>query len=174
MGYRQWWATLENLIAEFRKRQVPVSADIMTSLRSAKTLISVYRVDTAHTESIPVIEGYLLDIESTLINTAKERFGAAYAEEWLGKLDKARKEGENVEAETWASQFVPGIPRSEHWIRVLTSSDLLEEDVKRLADELRLSHKAQKDGYVLVYGDEEKVKEFVKKMAEMCRRTPKS
>jgi hypothetical protein len=174
MGYQQWWETLESLIAEFRKRQVPVSADIMTSLRSAKTMISVYRVDTAHSESIPMIEGYLLDVESTLINTAKEEFGPAYAEEWLWKLDKARREGEDAEAETAPSRFIPGVPRGRHWIRVLTSDDLLKEDVERLADGLKLSHEAQKDGYVLVHGDEGKVKEFVKKMAEKCRRTQKT
>jgi hypothetical protein len=174
MGYRRWWETLESLIAEFRKKQVPVSAGIMTSLRSAKTMINVYGADTAHSESIPAIEGYLLDVESTLINTAKEKFGSAYAEEWLGKLDKARKKGEDVESERAASRFIPGAPRDKHWIRVLTSDDLLREDVERLADGLKLSHEAQGDGYVLVYGDEEKVKEFVKKMAEKVRRTQRT
>jgi hypothetical protein len=174
MGYQQWWETLESLIAEFRKRQAPVSADIMTSLRSAKTMINVYKVDITHSESIPMIERYLVDIESTLINTAKEKLGPACAEEWLGKLDKARKQREDAEAETAASRFITGVPRNGHWIRVLTSDDLLKEDVERLADGLKLSHKTQKDGYVLVHGDEEKVKEFVKKMAEKCRRTQES
>jgi hypothetical protein len=174
MGYQQWWETLENLIAEFRKKQVPVPADIMTSVRSAKTMINVYKVDTTHSETIPMIERYLLDVESTLINTAKEKFGLAYADKWLGKLDKARKQGENAEAKTTASLFITGVPRNGHWIRVLTSHELLKEDVERLADGLKLSHKTQKDGYVLVHGDEEKVKEFVKKMAEKCRRTQKS
>jgi len=174
MGYQQWWETLESLIAEFRKRRVPVFTDVMTSLRSAKTMINVYKVDTTHSESIPMIEGYLMDVESTLINTAKEKFGPAYAEEWLRKLDEARKQGENTEAKTAASRFITGIPRTGHWIRVLTSDDLLKEDVERLADGLKLSHKTQKDGYVLVHGDAGKVKEFVKKMAEKCRRTQES
>ena len=174
MGYQQWWVTLETLIAEFRKSQVPVSADVMTSLRSAKTMINVYKVDTTHSESIPMIEGYLMDVESTLINAAKEKFGPAYAEEWLRKLDEARKGGEDAEVETAASRFVSGVPRTGHWIRVLPSDDLLKDDVERLADGLKLSHKTQKDGYVLVHGDAEKVKEFVKKIAEKCRRTQKS
>jgi len=174
MGYQQWWETLESLITEFRKKQIPVSVDTMTSLRSAKTMINVYKVDTAHSESIPMIEGCLMDVESSLINAAKEKFGPAYADEWLRKLDRARKRGKDAEAETTASRFIPGTPRTGHWIRVLTSDDLLKEDVERLADGLKLSHKTQKDGYVLVHGDAEKVKEFVKKMAEKCRRTQES
>jgi len=146
----------------------------MTSLRSAKTMINVYKVDTTHSESIPMIEGCLMDVESSLINAAKEKFGPAYADEWLRKLDRARKRGKDAEAETTASRFIPRVPRTGHWIRVLTSDDLLKEDVERLADGLKLSHKTQKDGYVLVHGDAGKVKEFVKKMAEKCRRTQES
>jgi hypothetical protein len=170
MGYQQWWEILESLIAEFRKRQIVVPADVMTSLRSAKTMIYVYKADTARLESTPLIEGYLLDVESTLINTAKEKLGSAYAEEWLRKLDKARRE-EEAETPTTASRFISGLPRDEHWIRVLPMDSLLKEDVERMADEFKLSHETQKDGYILVHGNEEKVKLFVQKMAAKCRRT---
>jgi len=51
---------------------------------------------------------------------------------------------------------------------------VLGEDVEKLADELGLSCKIQKDGYMLVYGGKEKVKIFVKKMADKCRETRKN
>jgi hypothetical protein len=168
MGYEQWWKTLENLIAEFRKKQVTIPPEVMTSLRSAKTMINIYNADPSHVESIPMIENYLLDVESRLMNMAKEKFGQDFMESWAKKLEKARKE-EKQEAKSTTSRFIPGVPKSEHWIRVLPSEDVLKEDVKKLAEELGISWKIQKDGYILVYGSKEKVKEFVKKMAEKCR-----
>jgi hypothetical protein len=39
------------------------------------------------------------------------------------------------------------------------------EALKALADELNLSFEVQKDGCVLVYGEDERLKDFVKKMA---------
>lgn len=173
MGYEQWWKTLENLIAEFRKKQVTIPPEVMTSLRSAKTMISVYNADSSYLESIPTIENYLINVESNLMNMAKEKFGQDYMERWIKKLEDARKEAE-PKAEAATSRFVPGLPRGEHWIRVLPSDDILKKDVEKLAGELGLSFKTQKDGYMLVYGTKDKVRDFVKKIAEKCRRTRKT
>jgi hypothetical protein len=87
-------------------------------------------------------------------------------------LENARKKA--PQAESKATRFVPGLPKEAHWIRILPSEDLLADDVKKLAEGLGLSVKTQKDNYILVYGSKEKVKDFVKKMAEKCRGTRKS
>jgi hypothetical protein len=171
VGYQQWWKTLETLIATFRQRRLDIPPDIMTSLRSAKTLISVYGADTARPETLPMIESQLLAVESTLINTAKDTFGAAFADEWLRKLDRARNEEESP-ADTPAARFVTGLPRDEHWIRVLPSDTLLREDVERLAAAVQLATSIQADGYILVHGREDRVRDFIRKMAEKCRRPP--
>lgn len=173
MGYKQWWKTLETLIAEFRKKQVTIPTEIMTSLRSAKTMINVYNADPSFLESIPTIENYLIDVESSLINMAKENFGQSFMKHWIKKLEDARKEAE-LKAESATSRFISGIPKDEHWIRVIPSDDVLKEDVEKLAGELGLSCKMQKEGYMLVYGSKEKVKVFVKKMADKCRETRKN
>jgi hypothetical protein len=172
MGYEQWWKTLENMVAELRKNHVTIPADVMASLKSAKTMIEIYSADLSYSESLPTIENYLLNVESNLMNMAKEKFGQSFAESWMEKLEEARRE-EVSETET-VSRFIPGLPRDEHWIRILPSDDVLKEDVERLADELRLSYKMQKDGYILVHGSEEKVKDFVKEMAAKCRGTRKT
>ena len=172
MGYEEWWKSLEATIAEFRKKQATIPPDVMASLRFARTMISVYKADASYLESIPDIENRLLNIESSLINMAKEEFGSAFAENLLKKLEKAR----NVKAqkiEDSPSRFIPGLPKGEHWIRILPSDDILQESVEKLANDLRLSFKKQNDGYVLVHGDKELVRDFVKKMAEKCRRTKK-
>ncbi|MDH5448196.1 MAG: DUF2096 domain-containing protein [Candidatus Bathyarchaeota archaeon] len=173
MDYEQWWKTLETLIAEFRKKQLTIPTEVMTSLRSAKTMINVYNADQSYLESIPTIENYLINVESNLINMAKEKFGQAFMERWIKKLEDARKEVK-PKAESTTSRFILGLPKGEHWIRVLPSDDVLKENVEKLAGELGLSCKMQKDGYMLVYGSKEKVKGFVKKMAEKCRGTRKN
>jgi hypothetical protein len=172
LGYDEWWKTLESLIAEFRKRNVAIPDEAMTSLKSAKTLINVYKADSSRVESIPDIENCLLDVESTLINMVKERLGQDAMERWMEKLEKARKERPKVEAA--AARFIPGLPKDKHWIRVLLSDDILKEDVEKIADALGLSRRVQDDGFLLVYGDKEKVRSFIKKMAEKCRPTRKS
>lgn len=115
----------------------------------------------------------MLDVESTLINTVKEKLGSGCAEDWLNRLDTARKE-EEIRASIAPSRFVAGLPKGEHWIRILLSDELVKKDVQKLADELGLSHETHKDGHILLHGQEEKVKVLVKKMAEKCRRTRKS
>ena len=171
IGYEEWWKALESLIAEFRRRKIEIPGEVMVSLRSAKTMISVYKADLSHLEHTLDIENYLLDVESNLINLAKEKLGQAFMQDWLRKLENARKEEAQLEAQP--SRFISSRPRGVHWIRILPSEDILKENVKRLAGELKLGCKMQKDGYMLVYGSKEVIKEFVKKMAEKCQRTRK-
>jgi hypothetical protein len=171
LGYQRWWEALETLIAEFRLKRLAIPPETMTSLRSAKTLISIYQTDPACLESTPMIEGQLLNVESTLINTAKEKLGSTFADEWLARLDKARREDE-PKATKSAWRFVAGLPKDDHWIRVLPSDDLLRADIERLAGEVGLASRIQDDGYLLVFGKEERVREFVQRMAAKCRRPP--
>lgn len=163
---------MESLVTELRKKHVAISPDIMALLRSAKTMISVYKSDSSCVDSIPVIENDLINIEYNLMNVAKEEFGQKFTKEWFEKLEKARREAE-AKAEL-SSHFIPSVPKSEYWIRVLPSDENLRKDVEDLASQTGLSIKTQKNGYMLVYGDEVKVKAFVKKMAEKCRRTSKN
>ncbi len=172
MGYEEWWKSLEATITDFRKKQAAIPPDIIASLKLARTLISVYKADASHLESIPDIEKCLLNIESSLINMAKEELGPAFAEDLLKKLEKARNV-EEPRIENSPSRFIPGLPKDEHWIRILPSDDILQKSVEKLASDLGLCFKKQNDGYVLIHGDKDLVRDFVKKMAERCRRTKK-
>ena len=164
MGYGEAWKVLADLITELRKRGETIPPHIMNDLRSAKTMIQILKADPTHTENLPRIETYLENVESYLVFTAQEKFGSDYAEEWIKKLDKARRAREEEEEAT--PRFVPGLPRGKYWVRVQVSESMSKSDIKRLAKESKLSSKMQKNGYMLVYGDVEKVKLFVKKMAE--------
>ena len=171
MGYEEAWRVLSELVKELRKRGETIPANIMKDLRSAKTMIQVFKADTTHIENIPQIETYLGSAESYLFLVVEEKYGRKFFEKWIEKLSLARRKVEKKE-ET-VSKFVPGLPRGKHWVRIQISKQTPQEEIERLAKEESLSCKMQKNGYMLVYGNIESIKSFVKMLAEKSRETRK-
>ncbi|MEM2994541.1 MAG: DUF2096 family protein [Candidatus Bathyarchaeia archaeon] len=156
------WKVLDEMVADFRKRGVSIPAHVTADLRSAKTLINVLKADPSYTETNQKIEEYLRKVESHLVSEGQKLFGVEYVEEWLKMLDEAA--GKPFEEER-AVRFVPGVPREHRWIRIKPSATLSIESLEALAKESNLSCKILGDGYMLVYGEDENIKDFVKKMA---------
>jgi len=173
MDYEEIWKTLADLITEFRKRGETIPPNVMEDLRAAKTMIQVFKADLSHVENVPSIESYLGNVESYLIFTGQKKFGSEFVEEWMQRLREAREKKPEEGVTKAASRFVPGLPRGKRWLRVETSKDIPKKEIEKLAEECGLSCKAQKGGYVLVYGEGEEIKFFVKKMSDKLRR-PKS
>jgi len=163
MGYLAAWKVLEEVVTDFRKKGLAVPAEIMSDLRSAKTLINVLKADPSRIDTSQKIEGYLLNVESYLASEGQKVFGSKYVDEWLKRLDEASRKV--VEEEEVEKRFIPGIPREHKWIRVKPSAELPIEKLKVLAEESNLLYSIQNDGCLLVYGKDEHIKEFVKKMA---------
>jgi len=157
------WKVLEEMITDFRRRGIVVPAEIMSDLRSAKTLINVLKADPSRVDTSQKVEEYLLKVESYLASEGQKMFGTEYVEGWLKWLDEASKTiSEKEEEET---KFIHGVPREHKWIRVKPTTELSIEKLKTLAEESHLSYNVQNDGCLLVYGEDECIKEFVKKMA---------
>ena len=169
MGLEHVWKTLDDLITEFRKRGESIPPNVMEELRAAKTLIQILKAAPEHVENVPNIEIYLGNVESFLLLKAHKVFGAKFADEWMEKLKEARSLTTEEAVFEPAARFVPGLPRGKRWLRVQISSETPQKYIKSLADECGLSYKMQKNGYILVYGEEEKLKLFVKKTAEKVR-----
>jgi hypothetical protein len=172
MSYEENWKVLADLLTELRKKGEKIPPDVMNDLRSAKTMMQILKADQTHIENIPRIETYLRNVESYAVLVAQEKLGTEFVERWLRKLEKAKKT-EIEEEEEVTPRFVPGLPRDKNWVRVQISEDTPKEDVESLVKENRLSCKMQKNGYMLVYGNGESIKSFVKKMAEKFRGTRK-
>jgi hypothetical protein len=166
MRHDEIWKTLADLITEFRRKGESIPSDVMEDLRAAKTMIQVLKADPTRIENVPSIEMYLGNVESYLIFEAQKKFGSEFVEEWLQKIKEAREIKAVGEKPESSSKFVPGLPRGQKWMRVQVSKETPEKGIRRLAEETGLSFKVQKDGYILVYGDFEKLKLFVKKTAE--------
>ena len=172
MSYEENWNVLADLLTELRKKGEKIPTEVMNDLRSAKTMIQILKADPTHIENIPRIETYLRNVESYAVLMAQEKLGPEFVERWLRKLEKAKKI-KTEEKEKVTPRLVPGLPRDKNWVRVQSSKDTPREDIESLAKENKLSCKMQKNGYMLVYGNGESIKSFVKKMAEKFRGTRK-
>lgn len=172
MSYEENWKFLADLLTELRKKGEKIPTGVMNDLRSAKTMIQILKADPTHIENIPRIETYLRNVESYAIFTAQEKLGTDFVERWLRKFEKAKRIKIEKKEEV-TPKFVSGIPRDNNWVRIQISEDTPQKDVERLVKENKLSCKMQKNGYMLVYGDEESIKSFVKKIAEKFRGTRK-
>ena len=166
MSYDAQWEVLADLLIELQKRGENIPADVMNDLRSAKTIIQVLKANPTHIESIYRINTYLRNVESYAIFTA-EKLGTEIVEEWLKKLKETKRIKDQKKGN--AVRFIPGVPRDKSWVRIQISEDTPQENVEKLVKESRLLHKMQKNGHMLVYGNEENIKNFVKGMAEQFR-----
>jgi hypothetical protein len=162
VNYFTAWKVLEEMIVDFRKKGMVVPAEIMSDLKSAKTLASVLKADPTRVDVAQKAEEYLLNVESHVVSEGEKMFGSKYVKEWLKRLEEAERKTFEEEEET---KFVTGIPREHKWIRVKSSDEMSVEKLKVLAEKSKLSYNVQSDGYLLVYGKDECIKEFVKKMA---------
>lgn len=53
----------------------------------------------------------------------------------------------------------------------ITSQEIPRKEIEEFAEEKGLSYKMQEKGCMLVYGDSERIKTFVKRLAEKCHST---
>jgi len=162
MNYLATWKVLEEMIIDFRKKGMVVPAEIMSDLKSAITLANVLKAGPNRVDVARKVDEYLLNVESFVVSEGEKMFGSKYVKEWLERLENAERQTVEEEEKT---EFVTGFPREHKWIRVKPSNELPIEKLKALAEETSLSYNVQNDGYLLVYGKDECIKDFVKKMA---------
>ena len=163
MNYEAAWGLMADLIAELRKNGETVPADVMRDLRAAKTMIEILKVDGSHSESILRIEEYLSNVESYLMPVVQTKLEAKYMEQWTGKMLEARVDAQPCGAESPA-KFPVGLPRDARWVRIQDLKETPPEKIRNLAEEEGLKYRIEENGHVLVYGEEAKVKRFVKKI----------
>jgi hypothetical protein len=162
MAYLAVSKVLEEIIIEFRKKGLSIPAAVMNDLKSARTMIKIMDADAGHGETSRKVEEYLGTVEAYLVTEAQKHFAPEHIDNWLKRLEKANYETCKEEAEE--PRFIAGAPRDQKWIRVEPLTNLPLEKLKQLAEETNLSTNIQKDGRMLVYGQAEDLKEFIKKM----------
>jgi hypothetical protein len=166
-NYLAVWKTLEELAITLKKNGVRISDTTMEKLRSTKATINIYEMDPTYGDTIELIEGYLGDLEATLVSLAEKERGEDFAEKWLRQIAEARSK-ETEETET-TGKFVPGVPRSDYWIRIRTDENITREILLNTADKHDLSTREQEEGRIVIHGEESKVKSAVREMAKIMR-----
>jgi hypothetical protein len=167
------WRVLDDLIVEFRKRGETVPSEVMEDLRSAKSLIHISQANPSTSRDTTQIEVYLSNVEIYLMPRA-QKFGRRFVEQWMKRLEKARAGAtEQFTIGSTISKFLPGIPRDTPWVRVRISEDISRDTAEAVARESGLLTDSQEKGYLLVYGQKEKLQLFIRKMTEKLRGTKK-
>ncbi len=175
MSYNAVWKVLEEIIIELRKKGVATPPSVMNDLKSAKILMKVLDAsERERGETEPRIEQYLGSVEAYLVTEAQKTFAPTRIDDWLRRLEKAncdtcqtcgfREEGK----EETEAKFIIGVPRDQKWIRVKPLLSLTAEKLKKLAGEIKLSFREEKDGHLTIYGSAADIKQFVKKMTEQA------
>jgi hypothetical protein len=159
---------IEEIIIELRKKNLEIPASVMSNLKSARTLMKIERADPrSKGETEPKIDVYLSSVEAYVMTEASKQFGAEKVEKWMAALDLASCETcVTVVEEKEEMRFIPGVPRDQKWIRVEPIASLPLEKLEQMANESKLGFRREKDGHLIVYGSDEAVKGFVKKMTK--------
>jgi hypothetical protein len=152
------------MTTDFKKRGITVPQNVLDDLKSAKTMLRVLKADTTQGETLQKIDAFLGSVESYLVSEGEKLFGEQYSKQWLKRIDQAgRRKPEEEEQE---ERFVAGLLPGKQWIRIKSSKELPSDKLKKLVEASGLSYKVQADDFFLIYGEDPKLKDLVKKMAK--------
>ncbi len=167
MGYSEKWKTLEEIVVELRKKGQPAPENVMSDLKSAKTMIKLMDNHEDQGQIDPRVEQYLASVEAYVITEVQKFFPSEQIDSWLRRMEATTCDvcDQPKEPAKEESRFIPGVPRDKRWVRVMPIPSLPQERLEQLAVESGLSFKEEKDGHLVVFGEAEKVKEFLKQMA---------
>jgi len=159
---------LERIIIELREKGVEIPANVMSDLKSARTLMKLAKSDLEGCgKTEPKINEYLGGVEAYAITEAGKYFPIEKVDKWLAALDQANCEScVIIEDQKEESKFISGIPRDQKWIRVEPVTNQPIEKLKQMATETGLSHRPDRDGHLVVFGEDKDIKAFIKKMTQ--------
>ncbi|MEM1586380.1 MAG: DUF2096 family protein [Candidatus Bathyarchaeia archaeon] len=166
MSWEARWKILSDVITDLCRRGERVPPNIINDLRSAKIMLEVVKADRIRSENVARLEEYLSNVESYILPAARNVFGEDYVNNILRRLCELEAEGFMLEE---FPRFRPGLPREEKWVRVQVTEITPLEFIREVAGEFNLKLRVEDDGYALVYGAEESVKAFIKRLSERTR-----
>ena len=157
------WKLLEDMMIELKKKGVNIPTNVIEELRSAKSMIKLSCMKESQGEAAQKAEEILGTVEAYLITEAQTTLGSETVDKWLRRLEEASIE--TCEEPEKENQFVVGVPRDQKWIRVEPDGNLSSERLHQLAARQNLSVSKQTDERLIIYGTQENIKEYIKKMA---------
>ncbi|MGA3059265.1 MAG: DUF2096 family protein [Candidatus Bathyarchaeia archaeon] len=162
MSHTATWKVLEDLMIELRNKGASIPPNVINDLRSAKLMIKISEAEGSRGDASQKVEEYLGTVDSYLITEAQKILSPETVDHWLRQLEEANVE--ICEEPVEENKFIIGVPRDQKWVRVEPVSNLPMERILQIAKESNLSVNQQKDGRLVVYGQPECIKGFLKKM----------
>lgn len=164
-GYVTLWKALEQMITELREKNTHIPASVTGDLKLAKSLLNVSNENLTG-ETLQQIDIYLQNVESFAVSEGERLFGKEFADEWLRKLEEASRQMEKKGSE---ERFVRGVPRNKKWMRIMPTENMRLKEIEDLAGRMGLGRKIQHDGNVLVFGEGEALRDFVKQVSDRSK-----
>jgi len=160
------WNLLEDMMLELKKSGVAIPDKVIEDLRSAKSMIRLGCMPGSG-DAIQKAEELMGNVEAFVVIEGQAVFGDLKVDGWLRRLEEANMEvceptGKSAAAE---DKFVAGVPRDQKWVRIEPMGYITVEKVEQIAKEQNLQVKKQPDGKLVVYGQPENLKAFLKTMA---------
>jgi len=155
---------MADLIGDLKRSGMPISSQIMNDLRSMKTMMEIAKIDRSNPDVKRRIEEYMNNLEAYLLPIARERLGQEYVDTLMDKIAEAQKNMMMTEQKS-EKRFPVGVPRDKHWIRIKLTEETPLDLIKRISEEFGLVNEIQDDGYLLIYGEKEQIKKFIKRTA---------
>ncbi|MCW3996865.1 MAG: DUF2096 domain-containing protein [Candidatus Bathyarchaeota archaeon] len=157
------WKLLEDMMIELKKKGVAIPPHVINDLRSAKSMILLGCNEDSRGEVYQKAEEFSANVEAFLVTEAQKVLGSEQVDLWLRRLEEANAETCEVQSKE-ADKFITGVPRDQKWIRVEPTGDLTLELVEQAAKENNLQVKHQENGRIVVYGQPQDIKVFLKKI----------
>jgi hypothetical protein len=167
MDYLALWKVFEELITELKKKGINITDQTMKKLRGSRATINIYAADPSYQQTSADLMTQLTELEMELMTLAEQEIGYEFANDWLEKIDAARKAEPSTPA--LYKGFPQGVPRSDYWIRFTVGDTIPLDELQKMAAEYKLSIKEESSDQVLVHGEKNKVKQLVKTMTEKQR-----
>ena len=162
MSHTATWKILEDLMLELKKKGVAIPPNIINDLRSAKLMIKISESAGSTGDVSQKVDEYLGNVESYLINEAQKILGPEEIDRWFRRLEEANAQTSEEKSEE--NKFITNVPRDQKWVRIEPIRNVPAERIQKIAKESNLSVNPQKDGRLVIYGQQEDIKEFLKKM----------
>lgn len=159
------WKTLEDIMIQLKKKGVTIPETIMEDLRAAKSMIKL-SCGEGSGDAIMKAEEYMANVEAFLVAEGEKVFGLEYVDKWLLRLEEAGASGEICQEPVEENKFVTGIPRDQKWVRIEPTGNLPVIGIEKDAKVFNLQIKPQRDGKLVVFGDAENLKKFLKRITE--------
>jgi len=159
------WKLLEDMMLELKKTGVIIPSKVVEDLRSAKLMIQICCVEGSPGDSLQKAEEYLANVEAYVVTEGQKVFSSEKVDQWFKRLEMAN--AEVCEGQAVCDKFVTGVPRDQKWIRIEPMGDFTAEKVEAAAKAHNMLLKRQTDGRLLVYGQTENLKAFVKEMSAL-------